>query len=168
MKRIYGDESTHLTLTDKARKYYDGVNPVRITEHVTLNNDGSEEYLYTYMEGGGPETGPMTADELNQMLEAVQDDIDSEYEISFEAGESRHGDYGVNFMLAMPGKEFYAECAVPEGADEDFGYMALKAEIIRQAVEQGIAPEQLTFWYDGQEEHLSDDARVEGIEVKGW
>ena len=89
-------------------------------------------------------------------------------EINFEAGESRYGDYGVNFMISMPGKELYAECRWPEGTKDDYGYMALKAEIIRQAKEQGIAPEQLKFWYDGQEDYLSADARVEGIEVKGW
>lgn len=91
-----------------------------------------------------------------------------QYEINFEAGESRCGDYGVNFMIAMPGKELYAECRWPEGTKEDYGYMSLKAEIIRQAKELDIAPDRLTFWYDGQEQYLSDDARVEGIEVKGW
>ena len=74
--------------------------------------------------------------------------------ITFEAGTARYDNYGVNFMKG-PG-ELYAEIRVPENASEDYGYLTLKAEILRQAAENGI--EGLTFPYDGQEQYLDEDA----------
>lgn len=85
--------------------------------------------------------------------------------IQFESGESRHGDYGVNFLIGNGG-ELYAECRVPEGASDDYGYLALKADIIHQADQLGIS-EPLEFWYDGQEMHLAPDAAAEA-EVLRW
>lgn len=83
--------------------------------------------------------------------------------ITFEAGTSRNGDHGVNYMMPAPGAdspELYAEIPVPEGADEEYGYLTLKDEIIRQAVAQNIDPATLAFWYDGQENLLSSAARA--------
>lgn len=84
--------------------------------------------------------------------------------IQFEAGTSRHGDYGVNFMTSED-RSLYAEVKVPEGASDDYGYIALKNEIARQAEAQGITG--ITYWYDGQEQYLESDASAE-CEVKGW
>lgn len=83
--------------------------------------------------------------------------------ITFEAGTSRNGDHGVNYMMPAPGAnspELYAEIPVPEGADEEYGYLTLKDEIIHQAVAQNIDPATLAFWYDGQEHLLSSAARA--------
>lgn len=83
--------------------------------------------------------------------------------ITFEAGTSRNGNHGVNYMMPAPGAdspELYAEIPVPEGADEEYGYLTLKDEITRQAVAQNIDPTTLEFWYDGQEHLLSSAARA--------
>ena len=47
MARVYGNTNTHLTLTDKAQKYYELTDPIEITEHET--EDG---YLYSILDGG--------------------------------------------------------------------------------------------------------------------
>lgn len=77
--------------------------------------------------------------------------------INFEAGTSRHGNESVNFMICLDDPRLYAEIIVPDGASEDFGYFPLRAEIIRQAQENGITSP-LEFWYDGQENFLAPDA----------
>lgn len=88
--------------------------------------------------------------------------------IQFEAGTSRHGDHGVNFLTSTHSAPvlLYAEVPVPDGASEDYGYFALKAEIIRQAVASGINPDELSFWYDDQEDRLESDASAD-CEVVG-
>lgn len=60
--------------------------------------------------------------------------------ISFEAGTSRYGDHGVNYMITAPGEKpvLYAECKVPTDATDDYGYFALKADIIDQAKAAGF------------------------------
>lgn len=73
--------------------------------------------------------------------------------ISFEAGEGKHVNGGVNFMRSTDG-QVYAEIAVPDGASEDYGYLGMKDAI--KAVYTGAEP--LEFWYDGQEDKLADDA----------
>lgn len=89
-------------------------------------------------------------------------------EISFESGESRHGTHGVNYMLYRSGDVIlYAETPVPGGVSEDYGYFALRAEVLRQAAEEGISADRLVFWYDGQEKHLSADAGA-ACNVEGW
>lgn len=83
--------------------------------------------------------------------------------INFEAGTSRSGSHAVNFMMPAPGAnspDLYAEIPVPEGAEEDYGYLTLKQEILRQASAQNIPAEALSFWYDGQEDLLSPAARA--------
>lgn len=89
--------------------------------------------------------------------------------IIFVAGTSRNGDYGVNYMMPYPGAnspDLYAEIPVPDGADEEYGYFDLKGEIIRQAIAQNIDPASLSFWYDGQEQHLSPAARAKSENLK--
>ncbi len=88
--------------------------------------------------------------------------------IQFEAGISRHSNDGVNFLMGeIDGFVLYAECIVPEGASDDYGYLDLKDDILRQAIEEGIDTRQLDFWYDGQESTLADDARA-NCEVERW
>ena len=88
--------------------------------------------------------------------------------IQFEAGTSRHSNDGVNFLMGeVDGIILYAECVVPDGASEDYGYLDLKDDILRQATEEGIDTRQLEFWYDGQEAKLADDARA-NCEVERW
>lgn len=105
---------------------------------------------------------------IKQLIRA---DIEEEkkMKIQFEAGTSRHGDYGVNYLISSPIENsiLYAETAVPEGASDDYGYFALKAEIIRQAAAEGIPADQLSFWYDGQDGSLAADAHAD-CEVEGW
>lgn len=83
--------------------------------------------------------------------------------INFEAGTSRYDPHAVNFMMPAPGAnspDLYAEIPIPEGAEDDYGYLTLKQEIIRQASAQNIPAEALIFWYDGQEQYLSPAARI--------
>lgn len=83
--------------------------------------------------------------------------------INFEAGTSRNGSHAVNFMTPAPGAnspDLYAEIPVPDGAEEEYGYLALKQEILHQASAQNIPAEALRFWYDGQENLLSPAARA--------
>lgn len=47
-----------------------------------------------------------------------------------------------------------ATVEVPEGASEDYGYLAMKDAIIAA---RGSA-DGLHFWYDGQEQYLDQDA----------
>lgn len=63
MKRVYGNTNTHLTLSDKAQKYYDLTDPIEITEHET-----EEGFLYSVLDGGNVRTD-LTEDELNDYLE---------------------------------------------------------------------------------------------------
>ncbi len=74
--------------------------------------------------------------------------------ITFEAGQGRHFEGGVNYLISEDGS-IYAECLVPEGASEDFGYLTMKNAILEQAGADG-----LTFWYDGQEHLLEADANA--------
>ena len=91
--------------------------------------------------------------------------------VSFEAGEGRDVHGGVNFMLCrasaiekvtgdLPELNLYAEVKVPEGAAEDYGYLVLKQDILRQASVQGIDSSVLHFFYDGKEAYLSDGASM--------
>lgn len=47
-----------------------------------------------------------------------------------------------------------ATVKVPDGASEDYGYLAMKAAILKAY----HGNETLSFWYDGQEQHLEADA----------
>ena len=80
MKREYGRESTHLRLTRKAFDLYNGSDFFTIYEHEIdiMDDDGwivDTEYKYSYKALGGPESAPMTAEELNAELEALADSI---------------------------------------------------------------------------------------------
>ena len=78
------------------------------------------------------------------------------YEVRFDGGESRNvynGEIiGVDYMLVeVPSLEdedekieLYAELP----ADDEKNYDELKAEILRQAKDNGYTEENFTFWYD--------------------
>lgn len=78
--------------------------------------------------------------------------------VTFAGGEARDWHPGdihiVNYMRAQfededgDEVELYAEYAVSESDDEVAGYDELKAEIIEQAAEYGIAADRLHFYYD--------------------
>ena len=63
-------------------------------------------------------------------------------------------------MLHTLDNAIRATVPVPEGASEDYGYLAMKDAIL--AAYHGT--ESLAFWYDGQEQYLEADA-VEGEPV---
>lgn len=68
------------------------------------------------------------------------------YEVEFMGGESRNGQYAVNYMMVVvDGTELYAEYDLRGVEDEDAGYDELKAEIIAQAKEQGVDVDSLIF-----------------------
>lgn len=82
------------------------------------------------------------------------------YSFSFEAGQGLHVSGCVNYMCCPElHPDIYAEILVPDDASEDYGYLFLKHEILKQAASAGIDRSQLVFWYDdGQEDKLAPDA----------
>lgn len=81
-------------------------------------------------------------------------------EIQFEAGESRNGNYGVNFLISTDGT-IYAECRVPEDCSDDYGYTTMRQAIIDEWESHGRDPSELKFWYDGQGDVLAADAAAD-------
>ena len=77
--------------------------------------------------------------------------------IQFEAGNGTHFSGSVNF-LTNEDRSLYAECQVPEGASDDYGYITLKNAMIDAVMTAGGDPDELEFWYDGQENLLAPDA----------
>lgn len=68
--------------------------------------------------------------------------------VEYDGGQSRYSDCGIDYMLAdVDGVELYAE-AEPHEDDETGTYDELKAAILEQAAENGIAAESLKFWFD--------------------
>lgn len=81
--------------------------------------------------------------------------MEEKIRIDFMGGESREvAGTAVNYMIgktdiAGESAELYAEVVLPsEEVPEDFGYDALKADILTQARALGISPKSLEFWYD--------------------
>lgn len=73
MKRIYGDEKTHLTLTEKADQIYSNTDPLKIIEEEYEDDDGEKKYRYFIAAYFGDKA--MTADELNAFLEYMADEV---------------------------------------------------------------------------------------------
>ena len=71
MKRIYGNEKTNLTLTEKAYQIYSDTDPLRIIEEEYEDEDGEKKYRYFIAAFFGDK--PMTEDALNAFLEAIAD-----------------------------------------------------------------------------------------------
>ena len=91
---------------------------------------------------------------------------EAKMKVQFEAGISRHSSECVNYLICLEDEQLYAETVVPDNASDDYGYLALKQEIIRQATEAGINPDSLEFWYDGQEDKLEPDAKADCLVSK--
>ena len=73
MKRIYGNEKTHLTLTDKADQIYSNTDPLRIVEEEYEGEDEEKKYRYFFAAYFGDMA--MTEGELNTFLEGMADEI---------------------------------------------------------------------------------------------
>ena len=67
MKRIYGNEKTHLTLTEKAYQIYSNTDPLRIIEEEYEDKDGEKKYRYFIAAYFGDKA--MTENELNAIKE---------------------------------------------------------------------------------------------------
>ena len=77
------------------------------------------------------------------------------------------GDTRFNVMAVnLPeGKKILAMCEWPDDNDiEEYGYFALKNAIIDACARVEIDSSSLSFWYDGQEQSLSEDASA-NVEV---
>ena len=77
--------------------------------------------------------------------------------IMFEAGTGRHFDGAVNYLISDD-RNIYAECAVPEGGSDDYGYLTM-VKALREKL--GSKANRYTFWYDGQENLLEADASAD-------
>ena len=91
----------------------------------------------------------MPIDDLADDLEAaVLVFDDAGIRVEYQSGQSRSGEGIADYMRAeVDGVELYAEAEPAEG-DETGTYDELRAEIIRQAEENGIDAEKLRFWFD--------------------
>ena len=73
MKRIYGNEKTHLELTDKAFDIYSNTDPLRIVEEEYEDENGEKKYRYFIAAFFGDKA--MTENELNAFLEYMADEV---------------------------------------------------------------------------------------------
>lgn len=92
----------------------------------------------------------------------VKEDVEK-IKIQFESGTGKHFPGGVNLLIAGPDADvtIYAECPVPDKCSDDYGYLTMKNAIIKAFKKAGGDPEQLSFWYDGQEKYLDPDAAAD-------
>ena len=71
MKRIYGNEKTNLTLTEKAYQIYSNTDPLGIIEEEYEDENGEKKYRYfiaVYFEDKA-----MTGEQINAFLEELAD-----------------------------------------------------------------------------------------------
>ena len=73
MKRIYGNEKTHLNLTEKAYQIYSNTDPLRIVEEEYEDDNGEKKYRYFIAAYFGDMA--MTEGELNAFLEDMADEV---------------------------------------------------------------------------------------------
>lgn len=74
--------------------------------------------------------------------------------VQFEAGN------GVNYLKGeSKDLSVYAECEVPEDASDDYGYITMRDAILEKLTED--EKKTITFWYDGQEQYLAEDAKAD-------
>ena len=73
--KIYGKDSTHLTLSGKAQEYYNGTDPLKIVEHMDYDDAGEAVYTYDLTDADGTVKGLSEA-RLNSELEAMQDALE--------------------------------------------------------------------------------------------
>ena len=87
--KIYGNEKTNLTLSDKAYKVYRNTDPLKIVEE----DDG------TYSMTGCFELYGMTEKDVNRVLEQIADTVINEYGVEID----------MNVALNMMDDEIYQE-----------------------------------------------------------
>ena len=73
MKRIYGNEKTHLELTEKAYQIYSNTDPLRIVEEEYEDENGDKKYRYFIAAFFGDKA--MTEKEINAFLELMADEV---------------------------------------------------------------------------------------------
>ena len=73
MKRIYGNEKTNLTLTEKAYQIYSSTDPLRIIEEEYEDENGDKKYRYFTAAFFGDKA--MTEKEINAFLELMADEV---------------------------------------------------------------------------------------------
>lgn len=71
MKRIYGNEKTNLTLTEKAYQIYSNTDPLRIVEEEYEDDNGEKKYRYFIAAYFGDKA--MTGEQINAFLEELAD-----------------------------------------------------------------------------------------------
>ena len=71
MKRIYGNEKTHLTLTEKAYQAYSDIDRFRIVEEEYEDENGEKKYRYFIAVYFGDI--PKTGEQINAFLEELAD-----------------------------------------------------------------------------------------------
>lgn len=81
------------------------------------------------------------------------------YKVTYQGGEGRYTNEAVDWMMVTIETddepiELYAEREMIEG-DETANYDDLKADILRQAEENGIDKNSLVFWFDEEWDALS-------------
>lgn len=81
------------------------------------------------------------------------------YKVTYQGGEGRYTNEAVDWMMVTIETddepiELYAEREMVEG-DETANYDDLKADILRQAEENGIDKNSLVFWFDEEWDALS-------------
>lgn len=96
-------------------------------------------------------------DDTKSCIEEIEYD-DAVVKFQFEAA-------GDSNILWGEGRNFSirASVNVPDGASEDYGYLAMKRAILNSLTEKERAT--VTFWYDGQEPYLAKDAAEGNPEV---
>ena len=125
-----------------------------------IMRDWDEDKYYNLINGNADHY-----ENISRIMEEKNMKEKRKIEVGFQLGDGCEYNGGVNYMLSEDGN-LYAEVLLPdEEVKEDYGYMALKDAILKIAKENGVPTEDLVFWYDGQEQYLSDDARLE-VEVK--
>ena len=71
MKGIYGNEKTHLALTEKAYQFYSDTDRIRIVEEEYEDENGEKKYRYFIAVYFGDKA--MTGEQINAFLEELAD-----------------------------------------------------------------------------------------------
>lgn len=78
--------------------------------------------------------------------------------IQFEAGNGRHFRGNVNFLISK-NNSLYAECPVPDGASDDYGYVTMLTALVEAYKNVGGDPDNIEPWYTTRDErNLNADA----------
>ena len=137
--------------------------------------DGTEEIISRFVTNRS-----MTLDEAIEMVgrinnEATDENVEIDGQLYYyddlEYKAVDDEDLQFQFEASPEGNILWAEnddvrikavVEVPEGASEDYGYLAMKREIKKVLEEKGLTA---SFWYDGQEQYLAEDANDGDVEM---